>query len=67
MEAVGRAVVVGAAGMGALGRGLVVRGVDSVAVTAVAVAVAGVTDRAEAGADGMRSGRVARVIASSSS
>jgi hypothetical protein len=64
MEAVGRAVVVGAAGMGALGRGLVVRVVDSGAVTAVAVAVAGVTGRAEVGADGMRSGRAARVIAS---
>ena len=61
----GRAVRVGAAGMGALGRGLVVRVVDSGAVTAVAVA--GVTGRAVAGADGMRSGRAARVIASSSS
>lgn len=68
----GRAVVVGAAGMGALARGLVVRVVDLAAVTAaseaVMAAVAGGMDRAVAGAvAGMTSGRAARVSASSSS
>ena len=63
---VGRAVVVGAAGMGALARGLVVR---VGALEAAMAAVAGEMGRAVAGVAvaGMTSGRAARVSASSSS